>query len=763
MLADFGVARVRIAPPQLTVTGTTIGTPRYMAPEQFTGVVKDARTDLYSLGVLAWEMFSGRRPWAGESLANVIHRQRLDLLPSLEVFRSDVPRELQELVEGLMAKRPEEREYSSSGMIPMLAASFVVHSMGSQVLREAPPASAYLKPASQPSVPRPATPRPRPERPRDDAGAHRIRDRQIDVEPVPGDAAVEAPVPTPPETNVERSKRRRFGRPVPPPEALPLGVKIGLTLAVIAAALLIALGLPSRRGPPASIVGRSGAGTESTAARRDSLRRGSGAPQRAGGSTVPVSDDAPNRPLSVRDTSSSRSTLTSAGTVTGESASAPNAPGATTAGSAMTDTAAAVDSVFAQLAREDAAIRASGRLRFNPALARASRPPPPRDVPARDVPARDVPALTVFPRAPSRPLGPAVDFPRETATISAGMRHSCMLSPNGRALCWGSNQFGQLGDGTVDGHGTPAAAAGGYTFARISAGSWHTCGLTSGGELWCWGRNESGQLGDGTTIGRGTPARVSGTTAYRAVQAGERHTCAIAFDDTLRCWGSNTFGELGDGTKQTRSTPVLVRLPGPARSVAAGVDHTCALLSDGAAYCWGRNHAGQLGNGTTADEAAPAAVAERVRFVSIAAGLAHTCGVASSGRAWCWGENSAGQLGAGSAISTAIRPQPLDVPTPFRSIVAGLAHTCARGRDNRVWCWGRNAVGQLGNGTTVNQSKPVLAIGLEAIIALNATGSHTCGLSAAGEIFCWGENADSQLGDGNQAPSKVPVKVRTSR
>ena len=152
-----------------------------------------------------------------------------------------------------------------------------------------------------------------------------------------------------------------------------------------------------------------------------------------------------------------------------------------------------------------------------------------------------------------------------------------------------------------------------------------------------------------------------------------------------------------------------------------------------------------------------------IRFVSIAAGSAHTCAIAGSGRAWCWGENTAGQLGAGSAVNGSILPLPLEVTTAFRSITAGLSHTCARGRDNRVWCWGRNSLGQLGNGTTSNQSKPTLAAGISEVVGLQATGSHTCGISAGGDVFCWGDNADGQVGDGNRASAVVPVRVKSPR
>jgi serine/threonine protein kinase/uncharacterized protein YecT (DUF1311 family) len=104
LLADFGIARLLGATSELTLTGTAIGTPLYMSPEQVDGRDVDGRSDIYSLGLVGWEMLAGRRPWAGETIYAIIYSQRYDHLPSLNRLRSDVPRRVQRAIDRALAK-----------------------------------------------------------------------------------------------------------------------------------------------------------------------------------------------------------------------------------------------------------------------------------------------------------------------------------------------------------------------------------------------------------------------------------------------------------------------------------------------------------------------------------------------------------------------------------------------------------------------------------------------------------------------------------
>ena len=129
-----------------------------------------------------------------------------------------------------------------------------------------------------------------------------------------------------------------------------------------------------------------------------------------------------------------------------------------------------------------------------------------------------------------------------------------------QAFCWGQNSQGQLGDGTRTDRLAPVHVhAGGVQFRQVTAsGGGHSCGVSTDNLAYCWGLNNEGQLGDGTFSTRLTPVRVAGEHAFRAVDAGTDHTCGATRSDLGFCWGSNAFGKLGDGTFSRRPKPVRV-------------------------------------------------------------------------------------------------------------------------------------------------------------------------------------------------------------
>lgn len=144
--------------------------------------------------------------------------------------------------------------------------------------------------------------------------------------------------------------------------------------------------------------------------------------------------------------------------------------------------------------------------------------------------------------------------------ISAGRYHTCGLGLNGAARCWGSNDFGQLGDGTTDQQLTPVAVVATPRFIQISAGGYFTCGVTLFERAYCWGYNRFGALGDGTETDRLSPVAVAGGLRFVVVTTGVFHACGLTAEGFAYCWGNNDNGQLGNGTTSASPTPFLSRV-----------------------------------------------------------------------------------------------------------------------------------------------------------------------------------------------------------
>jgi alpha-tubulin suppressor-like RCC1 family protein len=244
-----------------------------------------------------------------------------------------------------------------------------------------------------------------------------------------------------------------------------------------------------------------------------------------------------------------------------------------------------------------------------------------------------------------------------TATaVAAGGRHTCAVVPAG-VMCWGGNFDHQLGMAVWGStyNLTPVLVKELPSGIRaLSTISDHTCGLTREGGAVCWGLNESGQLGDGSNISRNEPVPVSGLgSGVISIAAGRSHSCAVTLDGTVKCWGENSYGQLGDGTHQPSFLPINVSQgEDKAVRVIAGFYHTCYQTGSGKVKCWGLNSEGQLGDGTFTTSVKPMEVLLPGKVVFLEAGDLHTCAKMADASFMCWGDNTYGQLGIATTASS---------------------------------------------------------------------------------------------------------------
>jgi len=354
--------------------------------------------------------------------------------------------------------------------------------------------------------------------------------------------------------------------------------------------------------------------------------------------------------------------------------------------------------------------------------------------------------------------------------ISLGSFHSCSILDDGSVSCWGSNEFGQLGDGTRENKHVPnkVLLPLGKRVESLSSGSYHNCAIIDDDTLRCWGSNEFGQLGDGTTIERTNPVIISlgvGKTAT-SVSSGEGHTCAIMDDKTIKCWGDNSNGQLGDGTKSSSSSPIAISLGSQdlALSISSGSYHTCALTTDREVKCWGDNYHGQLGLGDNVDRLSPKLVNLPVNgtVISISSGSFHTCAALSNAEVYCWGFNAYGQLGDfstnNSNVPVKARLLENQIPTQVSS---GVFHTCSLLDGGGIACWGDNTVGQLGDGTLISSTIPIIADSPvdSSALSISVGQRHSCAIMDDATLYCWGYNEFGQLGDGVTDNQNSPVNI----
>ena len=397
--------------------------------------------------------------------------------------------------------------------------------------------------------------------------------------------------------------------------------------------------------------------------------------------------------------------------------------------------------------------------------------------------------------------------------ISAGLLHSVAIDKNGRVWAWGDNGFAQIGDNSITQRNTPVSILGAVkTFCQISGGGYHSLAIDKNGRAWAWGFNTTGVLGDNSVASRQTPVCVCGAIkTFCKISAGNNHSLAIDKNGRAWAWGTNTTGVLGDNTTTSRLTPVSVL--GAVKTfcqISAGATHSLAIDKNGKTWAWGAtstgqtgigspgiyspvsvlgaiktfcqvscanwsiaidkngrawgwgvNDSGYVGDNTTVSKLTPVSVLGAVKtFCQIATGNGNSLAIDKNGRAWAWGFNSTGQIGDNSVTSKLTPVSVLGAVKTFCKISGGGASSYAIDKNGRLWAWGSNSIGELGDNTTVSKLTPVSVLGaVKTFCQIYGGTSHCLALDKNGRAWAWGSGASGGLGDNTTVSKLTPVSV----
>ena len=354
-----------------------------------------------------------------------------------------------------------------------------------------------------------------------------------------------------------------------------------------------------------------------------------------------------------------------------------------------------------------------------------------------------------------------------TGTVAAGEKHSLAVKADGTVWSWGLNQYGGLGRAPYGGT-TPNTSPGQVAITDVVAvagGALHSLALKRDGTVWAWGKADNGQVGPGSSSIAWDPIPVTGLSNVIAIAAASTHSLALKNDGTVWIWGSDTM--------VNSSTPVQVAGLKGITQIAAAWNQSVVLKTDGedggTAWMWGHNEQGQLGDGTYTARGAPVMVAGLNDIVAVDAGGVHTLAVRRDATVWSWGWNNFSQLGGTSQSSRAVPGEAgISIGTLGRTnpLAAQIYSTLVLMRPSitsktQIAGLGTNQSGELGTGNITGiGTKPALSLMQDAVVLTVAhSGSHTLAIHTDGRLFVWGYNGQGQLGDGSTTTRPTPAAI----
>lgn len=376
-----------------------------------------------------------------------------------------------------------------------------------------------------------------------------------------------------------------------------------------------------------------------------------------------------------------------------------------------------------------------------------------------------LPAIGEFPKICS--LTPELNSKIERhRCIAGGNRNGFLISRDDKLYSWGDNTYGQCGYGDISSESrilaswTPKQVYGDRKYSIISSGFDDTssCAIDSSGQTWCWGINNRGQLGNGSVVSSRTPVAVCGGHTFCKVVSGTEFKLGLDVNGVAWGWGMGFNGRLGNNSILCQCTPVAVYGNHTFIDITSGllggygIDHTGKLWS------WGGNQLGQLGDDTVVSKSTPVAVCGNHTFCLVSGGNNHCCGIDTSGVTWCWGINSNGGLGD-NTITSRRTPVAVCGNHTFSKIFCGNNFTLAIDISGQTWAWGFNSSGQLATNSQTSRRTPFAICGNHTFTRITIINGNVHGVDISGDTWSWGGgNIYGERGEGYpffETPTKI--------